>query len=68
MMLRTGLVLFMVIAPFQVLGPLALREHGHGAAAWGVVTALFSAGMLVGGAVALRYKPRRPMVTVCYRA
>ncbi len=66
MMLRTGLVLFLVIAPFQVLGPLALRQHGHGAAAWGAVTALFSAGMLVGGAVALRYKPRRPMVTVCY--
>jgi MFS family permease len=66
MMLRTGLVLFIVIAPFQVLGPLALRQHGHGAEAWGLITGLFSAGMLLGGALALRYKPRRPMVTVCY--
>ena len=65
MMLRTGLVLFIVIAPFQVLGPLALRQQGHGAAAWGLITGLFSAGMLMGGGVALRYKPRRPMVTVC---
>jgi MFS family permease len=64
MLLRTCLVLFVVIAPFQVLGPLVLRQRPHAAANWGIVMAAFSAGMIVGGAVALRYRPRRPMVVV----
>lgn len=64
MLLRACLVLCIVIAPFQVLGPLGLREQGYTAAAWGWVTAVFSLGMMVGGAVAFRYRPRRPMLTV----
>lgn len=65
MLLRACLVLCIVIAPFQVLGPLGLREQGYTAAAWGWVTAAFSFGMILGAAVALRYRPRRPMLTVC---
>jgi len=65
MLLRACLVLCIVIAPFQVLGPLGLREEGYTAAAWGWLQAVFSAGMIVGGAIALRYRPRRPMVVVC---
>jgi len=64
MLLRACLVLFIVIAPFQVLGPLGLREHGYGAAAWGWLQAVFAAGMIVGMLIAMRYRPRRPMVTV----
>lgn len=64
MLLRVCLVLCLVIAPFQVLGPLGLTEQGYTAAAWGWITAVFSLGMLIGAAVALRYRPRRPMVTV----
>jgi len=64
MMLRTMLVLFITIAPLQVLGPLALIEQGRGAPAWGLLTGLFSLGMLVGGALALSYRPRRPMIVV----
>jgi hypothetical protein len=64
MMLRTMLVLFVTIAPLQVLGPLALREQGRGAPAWGLLVGLFSLGMLIGGAVALAYRPRRPMIVV----
>jgi len=64
MMLRTMLVLFVTIAPLQVLGPLALREDGRGAPAWGLLTGLFSLGMLVGSALALTYRPRRPMIVV----
>jgi MFS family permease len=64
MLLRVCLVLFIVIAPFQVLGPLGLREEGYGAAAWGWLQAVFSAGMIVGMLIALRYRPRRPMITV----
>ncbi len=64
MLLRTMLVLCIVIAPFQVLGPIALRDQGYGAASWGLVSAVLSAGMLLGAGIALRYRPKRPMVTV----
>jgi len=64
MLLRTCFVLFIVIAPFQILGPLGLREQGYGAAAWGWLQAVFSAGMIVGAVIALRYRPKRPMITV----
>lgn len=47
---------------FQVLGPLvAVRELG-GAAAWGMVAAGASIGGLAGAAVALRWKPDRPLI------
>ena len=64
MLLRASLVLCIVIAPFQVIGPLGLREQGYGAAAWGWLQAVFSAGMIVGGTLAFRVRPRRPMVAV----
>jgi MFS family permease len=64
MLLRVCLVLCIVIAPFQVLGPLGLTEQGYTAAAWGWITAAFSLGMILGAAIALRYRPQRPMVTV----
>ncbi len=64
MLLRAMLVLFIVVAPFQVLGPLALRALGQGAGAWGLAMAALSAGMIVGSIVALRYSPRHPMLVV----
>ena len=64
MLLRVCLVLFIVIAPFQVLGPMGLLKEGYGAAAWGWLQAVFSAGMIVGMLIAMRYRPRRPMITV----
>jgi MFS family permease len=64
MLLRVCLVLCIVIAPFQILGPLGLREEGYGAAAWGWLQAVFSAGMIIGMAIAMRYRPKRPMITV----
>jgi MFS family permease len=64
MLLRTMLVLFVTIAPLQVLGPLAIIAQHHGPSLWGVLMGLFSLGMLVGGLIALFYKPRRPMVAV----
>jgi MFS family permease len=64
MLLRVCLVLCIVIAPFQILGPLGLREEGYGAVAWGWLQAVFSAGMIGGMAIAMRYRSRRPMITV----
>ena len=64
MLLRVCLVLCIVIAPFQILGPLGLLEEGYGAVAWGWLQAVFSAGMIVGMAIAMRYRSKRPMITV----
>jgi len=66
MLLRVCLVLCIVIAPFQVLGPLGLQEQGYTAAAWGWIMAAFSLGMMFGAAIALRYRPKRPMITVTF--
>ena len=65
MMLRAMLVLFVTIAPLQVLGPLALAARFHGSSTlWGLMVGLFSLGMLLGGVIALYYRPRLPIVTV----
>jgi MFS family permease len=49
---------------FQVLGPAVARAHLGGPAAWGAITASESVGLIVGGLVALRFQPRRPMLFV----
>ncbi|HEX6452045.1 MAG TPA: MFS transporter [Trebonia sp.] len=49
-------------AGFQVLGPVAAREHLGGAAAWGAITAAESFGFVAGGLSSLRFTPRRPML------
>ena len=64
MMLRAMLVLFVTIAPLQVLGPLAITARRESPALWGLMVGLFSLGMLIGGLIALYYRPQRPMVTV----
>jgi MFS family permease len=64
MMLRAMLVLFVTIAPLQVLGPLAITARHQSPALWGLMVGLFSLGMLGGGLIALYYRPQRPMVTV----
>ena len=68
MMLRAMLVLFVTIAPLQVLGPLSItaryQSSARSAALWGVMVGMFSLGMLAGGLIALYYRPRHPIV-VC---
>lgn len=57
--------LFLVVAPINVLGPLVAKESLGGAKAWGLIAASFSVGSLLGGTVALRWKPERPMLVCC---
>ncbi len=47
---------------FFVLGPAIVQQGLGGAPDWGVTVALFSLGALVGAAVALRWRPRRPLI------
>ena len=50
------------IAAVFVLGPIIAKEHLGGASAWGLIGASMGAGSVVGGLIALRVMPRRPLV------
>jgi MFS family permease len=50
------------IAAFFVLGPIVAKQHLGGASAWGLISASIGAGSLVGGLIALRVMPRRPLI------
>jgi MFS family permease len=47
-----------------VLGPVVAKQHMGGAAAWGWLNAVFSVGLILGGVIALRWMPKRPMLWV----
>ena len=46
---------------FIVLGAVVAERSLGGAASWGIILAGWSAGLIVGGIVALRFRPERPL-------
>jgi MFS family permease len=50
---------------FPVLAPLIFKQHYGGAGIYGAVLSTFSAGTIVGGLVALRWRPGRPLLVSC---
>ena len=54
-----------VIAGFFVLGPLVAETELGGASSWGLIVAGFGVGAVVGDAIAVAAKPRRPLVLAC---
>ncbi|MFB7462831.1 MFS transporter [Streptomyces sp. NPDC056224] len=50
------------LAGYQLLGPLVLSGRQGGAAYWGWAVSAFSAGMVLGSVVAMRWSPRRLML------
>jgi MFS family permease len=54
----------MGVAVFFVLGPVVVYRELGGARDWGLILSGSAAGALVGGAIALRWKPSRPLVVV----
>jgi hypothetical protein len=60
-----GLMHLVSLPPFLVLGAVLSKREFGGAGAWATILALFSAGTLLGGIVALRMKTRRPLLTAC---
>ena len=50
---------------FAVLGPVIAAQRLGGASAWGLILSAGSAGALIGGVIALRIRPRRPMLVIC---
>ena len=49
-------------AAFFVLGPVVFEEELGGSAGWGLAMSMAAVGGLVGGVLALRLRPRRPLV------
>jgi MFS family permease len=61
--LEFGLWHLLVFAPFIVLGAVVAQSHLGGAPAWGLVLSAFGIGAVAGGAWALRWRPRRPLLS-----
>ena len=55
-------------ASYWVLGPIVAKRDLGGAPAWAALTAAFSAGALVGGVLALRIRPKKPLAASCMAA
>jgi MFS family permease len=53
----------MAAAPFLILGPVVAEDHLGGAAAWGLILTGGGVGGVIGGVLALRLRPRRPLLT-----
>jgi predicted MFS family arabinose efflux permease len=49
---------------WRVFGPVIAEEDFGGAAVWGAILGAFGVGSILGGVIALRTRPRRPMM-VC---
>jgi MFS family permease len=50
---------------FNVLGPLVAREELGGAGAYGGLLAAEAVGLVLGGLIALRFRPARPLLVGC---
>jgi MFS family permease len=64
--MRTGLTLTAIailgMGIFLVLGPVLSRRDLNGATSWGIILSAGAIGAIVGGIVALRLRPQRPLV------
>ena len=55
-------------ASYWVLGPIVAKDDLGGAPAWAALTAAFSVGALVGGVLAIRIRPKKPLAASCMAA
>ncbi len=51
-----------------VLGPLTAAQHYSGGSTWALLVSSFAGGTIVGGVIALRIRPRRPLLASCVAA
>jgi predicted MFS family arabinose efflux permease len=57
-----SLMLMVVLGAFTVLGPVVADEELGGPTAWGLILTGWSAGLVTGGLIGLRYRPRRMLL------
>lgn len=50
------------LVAFFTLGPVVAKDSLGGAYAWGTIASAFAGGMITGGLIAARWRPRRPLV------
>jgi MFS family permease len=55
-------------ASLFVLGPVVAKRYLGGAWTWSVLVSMFGAGAIVGGLLAMRWKPKRPLLASCAAA
>jgi MFS family permease len=51
-----------VLASYSVLGPVISQEHYDGATTWAIVAAVVGVGAVIGDAISLRIRPKRPLI------
>ncbi len=49
-------------APYLLLGPIVARDYLGGAGAWGIISAAYAGGAVLGGLVMIGRRPRCPLV------
>jgi MFS family permease len=59
--IQYGVVLAAWYGAFDVLGPVVAKHHLGGPVAWGVIMAADAVGLIIGGVIAMRFTPRRPI-------
>ena len=52
-------------ASYWVLGPVIAKRDLGGAPAWAALTAAFAAGAIVGGVLAIKIRPKKPLAAAC---
>ena len=60
--LACDFVFNVALAAYFVLGAVVMKEHFEGPESWGLVLAAASFGAIVGGGIALRLRPERPLL------
>ena len=53
---------------YFVLGPIIAKRELGGAPAWAAITTAWSVGAVLGGLLALRFRPRKPLAASCISA
>ena len=64
--LQFSLLLMVSIGAFSVLGPVIADEELGGAKAWGAILTAQAAGLVAGGLLGLRFRPRRMLVAATF--
>jgi hypothetical protein len=65
MVIAASTLTVLLSAASTVLGPLVADEHFGGASGWALVRGAGAAGGVLGGLIALRVRPRRPLLVGC---
>jgi predicted MFS family arabinose efflux permease len=60
--LQFSFMLMVVLGAFSVLGPVVADDELGGAKAWGAILTGWSAGLVAGGLIGLRFRPRRMLL------